>query len=378
MSDQHQSRAPGAVGSGSVDSSVSPLLSVDNLSVEFATPAGPLFAVRGISFDVLPGEVLGIVGESGSGKSVTAHSIMRLLPQNGRISGGGIRYLGEDVAAFEGRRLRSFRGGDVAMIFQEPGRSFDPIYSIGKTLGETIRAHEPELDEEAVREKSIQLLREANVPEPESRLDNFPHQFSGGLLQRIMIALALASDPKILIADEPTTALDVTIQAGIIDLLLRLKKDRGLSIIFITHNLALISNIADRIVVMYAGLIMEAGEATQVIQAPRHPYTRALLDSLLGLGQHYTRDALPTIAGNVPNPFKPEPGCPFAPRCPLARPECSSQVPPMASDESDYRCIVGGIKPEGLARNSRRDAEGGGASGPGGETTPGSEGGSDA
>jgi oligopeptide/dipeptide ABC transporter ATP-binding protein len=339
------------------------LLSVDNLSVDFSTPAGPLFAVRGISFDLYPGEILGIVGESGSGKSVTAHSIMRLLPQNGKISGGSIRYRGEEVAAFEGGRLQAFRGGDVAMIFQEPGRSFDPIYSIGKALAETIRAHQPDLDEEAVRDKSIRLLREANVPEPERRLDNFPHQFSGGLLQRIMIALALASDPKILIADEPTTALDVTIQAGIIDLLLRLKKDRGLSIIFITHNLALISNIADRIVVMYAGLIMESGPADQVISSPRHPYTRALLDSLLGLGQHYTRDVLPTIAGSVPNPFHPEPGCPFAPRCPLVRPECRGEVPPLVTEETAYRCVVTGVKePAGGAGGAQSgDPQSGGA-----------------
>lgn len=342
-----------------------PLLSVDNLAVEFSTPAGPLFAVRGIGFDVHPGEVLGIVGESGSGKSVTAHSIMRLLPENGRISNGNIRYRGEEVAAFEGARLQTFRGGDVAMIFQEPGRSFDPIYSIGKALAETIRAHQPDLDEEAVREKSIRLLREANVPEPERRLDNFPHQFSGGLLQRVMIALALASDPKILIADEPTTALDVTIQAGIIDLLLRLKEDRGLSILFITHNLALISNIADRIVVMYAGLILESGPATEVIASPRHPYTRALLDSLLGLGQHYTRDVLPTIAGSVPNPFRPEPGCPFAPRCPLVRPECRTEVPPIVSEATAYRCVVPGVK---------EPAAGGGA----GAQTGGETGGADA
>ncbi len=344
------SRATHGAGAATRDSATgsaaphAPLLSVDNLSVEFATTAGPLFAVRGVNFGVFPGEVLGIVGESGSGKSVTAHSVMRLLPQNGRIADGEVRYGGEDVARFAGQRLRSYRGGDIAMIFQEPGRSFDPIYSIGKALAETIRTHEPELDEEAVREKSIRLLTETNVPEPERRLDNFPHQFSGGLLQRVMIALALASDPTILIADEPTTALDVTIQAGIVDLLLRLKRERGLSIIFITHNLALISNIADRIVVMYAGLILEAGAAEEVISRPRHPYTRALLDSILNLGTHYSRDALPTIAGTVPNPFRPEPGCPFAPRCPLVRPACRSAIPTVVEDATEYRCVVPGVK----------------------------------
>ena len=320
------------------------LLEVKDLHIDFATEQGVLHAVRGVDFALEEGEVLGIVGESGSGKSVTAHSTMRLLPANARYTGGDVLYQGQSVFAFDYEGLRSYRGREIGIIFQEPGRSFDPIYSMGNSMAETIRSHQPDLTEEEIYEKSIRLLKETNVPFPEDRLTNFPHQFSGGLLQRILIAHALASDPKVLIADEPTTSLDVTIQAGIIELLLRLKEERNLSIIFITHNLALISGIADRIVVMYGGLVMEQGPTAEVLEAPRHPYTRALLNSILDLGQHYTDTPITAVAGTVPDPYRPEPGCPFAPRCPLAEAACTEAVPAFMRDGHLHRCRFPGVK----------------------------------
>ena len=323
------------------------LLEIDGLQVDFATSGGLLHAVRGASLDVHEAEIVGVVGESGSGKSVTASSVLRLLPGNGIHAGGDIRYRGRSVFSLAPPELRAFRGAEVSMIFQEPGRSFDPIYSVGKAMAETLRAHNGELSDDEARSRSIELLEEVRIPNAADRLVNFPHQFSGGLLQRIMIALALASNPKVLIADEPTTALDVTIQAGIVDLLLRLRDERNLAIVFITHNLALISNIADRIVVMYGGMVMEQGKTSDVLSTPRHPYSRALLNSMLTFGKHYSRDPLQTIKGNVPDPRRPEPGCPFAPRCPLATAECTRQIPPLVAEGQAghlHRCIIPGVK----------------------------------
>ncbi|MFW5695267.1 MAG: ABC transporter ATP-binding protein [Alkalispirochaeta sp.] len=321
------------------------ILTIEDLSVDFATTRGPLQAVRNVSFSLDAGEIVGIVGESGSGKSVTAQSIMRLHPANGRITGGAIRYRGRSVLEMTSEELRSFRGRQVAMIFQEPGRSFDPIYSIGKSMAETLRAHHPDLSDEDVRERSITLLEEVHVANPAERLDNFPHQFSGGLLQRIMIAHALAGDPDILIADEPTTALDVTIQAGIVKLLTELRRRRKLAILFITHNLALISQFADRIVVMYGGLVMEHGPPQEVLVRPRHPYTAGLLSSLVAFGVHHSERPLHILAGSPPDPTKPEPGCPFAPRCPLVAEECLRAVPPIRQEQASLvRCVVEGPK----------------------------------
>jgi oligopeptide/dipeptide ABC transporter ATP-binding protein len=328
---------------------VSALLEVRGLGVEFATPGGPLRAVRGVDFALGAGEVLGIVGESGSGKSVTAHALLRLLPPGGRVSGGTIRYAGADVGAMSPAELRRYRGGDVSLVFQEPGRSFDPIYPIGRALEETLRVHRPGLDRDGIRARSLELLREVHVPSPEERLGSFPHQMSGGLLQRVMIALALASDPSVLIADEPTTALDVTIQAQIVDLLLELRSRRGLAILFISHNLALVAGVADRLLVMYSGLVLEQGPAAAVLGSPRHPYTRALLDGLIRPGDHYTDGPLAAIAGTVPDPLDPPAGCPFVPRCALAAAACAAGLPPAAVDAGaapghTHRCIAGGVK----------------------------------
>jgi peptide/nickel transport system permease protein len=325
------------------------LLEVRDLRVQFATSGGALHAVNGVSFALEEGEVLGIVGESGSGKSVTAHALMGLLPENASLPGGEILYRGRPVRAMSREELRRYRGGQVGMIFQEPGRSFDPIYSIGNTLAETILTHEPQLPEEEVRERSVRLLEEVQVPYARERLGNFPHQFSGGLLQRIGIALALAAGPKLLIADEPTTALDVTIQAQIVQLLLSLKESRGLSILFISHNLALVGGLADRILVMYAGHVLEQGSGVEVLGGPLHPYTRALLDSHLEFGDHYSTNPLRAIGGTVPDPLHPEPGCPFEPRCPMAVARCREGLPGVSSEprggqEHLHRCLFAGVK----------------------------------
>jgi len=320
------------------------IFEVKGLRIDFTTHKGILQAVRGIDFGLEDGAILGIVGESGSGKSVTAHALLGLIPGNGNVTTGDILFRGRSVLSMGRDELRRFRGGKAGIIFQEPGRSFDPIYSVGRALEETILAHAPDLTPEQVRERSVRLLEEVQIPQSEERLGNFPHQFSGGMLQRIMIALALASDPDVLIADEPTTALDVTIQAQIIQLLLELKERRGLSIIFISHNLALVGSIADRIAVMYSGLILEEGPSSEVLERPEHPYTRALLDALLRFGDHYTEKSLRTVSGTIPDPHNPEPGCPFKPRCPMAVDRCTDAVPPVTGDGHRHRCLFAGVK----------------------------------
>jgi peptide/nickel transport system permease protein len=263
---------------------------------------------------------------------------------------GEIELNGQDIRRLAPEQLRMLRGKAISMIFQEPSRSFDPIYNLGKTFEETFKAKNPDISDDEVRSRSLQLLSEVHIPRAEERLKNFPHQFSGGMLQRIMIALALANDPDVLIADEPTTALDVTIQAQIVALLKELQLRRGLSLIFISHDLGLVGQIADRIMVMYAGLVLEFGPASEVLGTPRSPYTRALLKSLPAWGSHYRRDILFSIPGGVPDPTRPEPGCPFEPRCPLASSACSLSVPPLVQDSEQihgqYRCIVPGVKSE--------------------------------
>ncbi len=310
-----------------------PPLVVRGLTVAFPTPNGPLDAVRGVDLTVKRGECLGVVGESGSGKSVTAAAAMGLLGRD-TVVGGEILLNGRNLLSMDREEVRSLRGRVISMIFQEPGRSFDPIYSMGKTFEETFRAKNPSISRDEARERTVRLLREVHVPQAEERLSSFPHQLSGGLLQRVMIALALANDPEILIADEPTTALDVTIQAQIVGLLAELQEKRRLSLIFITHDLGLVGQIADRIQVMYAGLVLETGEAAEVFKRPRSPYTRSLLHALPTWGSHHSRDSLFTIKGSVPDPMPPEPGCPFAPRCYLAVDDCTRAVPPLAGDET--------------------------------------------
>ena len=297
------------------------LLSVENLHVTFTILRGikpvQVYAVRGVSFGLNRGEILGLVGESGSGKSVTTSAIPGLFSGNAEAS-GHIYYDGIDLMSLGNEELRKYRGTKIALIFQEPGRSFDPLQNIGSVFWETFRNAEPEISREQSDEKAAQLLTEVGMPDPKGRLAAYPHQFSGGQLQRIGIALALAQNCQLLIADEPTTALDVTIQAQIVSLLLRLKKERGLSIIFISHNINLVGQISDRIAVMYGGKVMESGTAEQIMKAPKHPYTRALVGALPEFGSHYTQKKMISIPGRVTAPAAPEPGCPFAPRCEFA------------------------------------------------------------
>lgn len=301
------------------------LLSVEDLHVTFSILRGvsqiPVYGVRGVSFYVNKGEILGLVGESGSGKSVTTTAIPGLLPANAELS-GHIYFNGTDLTSLSKDELRKYRGSEIALIFQEPGRSFDPLQTIGSVFLETFRVKEPEITREDALKKAEKLLAEVGLPDPAKRLASYPHQFSGGQLQRIGIALALAQDCRLLIADEPTTALDVTIQAQIVSLLLKLKEERNLSIIFISHNISLVAQICDRICVMYGGKVMETGTSSQIMNEPRHPYTKALVSAMPEFGLHYSRGRMVSIPGKVTDPASPEPGCPFEPRCSMADESC--------------------------------------------------------
>lgn len=287
---------------------------------------------------------MAIVGESGSGKSVTAHTVLSLLPDNAEVNYDAITFQQRTLSSLTPAELRSYRGGDIGIIFQEPSLSFDPLYPIGKTFHETIRAHFSEIRKEEVQERTIGLLREIGIDDAEKRIHNYPHQFSGGQLQRISLALAIAADPEILIADEPTTALDVTIQADIIALLKRIIKKRSLSVIFISHDITLISSVADRIAVMYSGHLLEIGDVRQITSDPHHPYSAALLGSVINPGVHYTRDALHAIRGAPPSPFATHDGCPFAERCDYVHEACRRALPPMQVEKSMHRCLIPGGK----------------------------------
>ena len=300
-------------------------LSVENLSVTFTVfregKRIDVYAVRGVSFSMQRGEVLGIVGESGSGKSVTVSAIPDLLPQNAFRS-GRVYFEGTELSALGEKEMRAFRGKKIGMIFQEPALSFDPLQTVGSVFFEALRTIDKSCTKDAAYEKAEALLKEVGLPDPRKRLASYPHQFSGGQLQRIGIALALAQGCELLIADEPTTALDVTIQAQIVSLLVRLQKERGLSVIFISHNIDIVSRIADRIIVMYGGKVMEEGSAESIVNTPRHPYTKALLASSANFGMHYTKERMKSIPGKVCDPSAPERGCPFAPRCAFVRSSC--------------------------------------------------------
>lgn len=301
------------------------LLAVQNLKVTFQILRGnkmiPIYAARGVSFSLNKGEILGIVGESGSGKSVSTTAIPGLLPKNA-FTEGHIFYKGTDLLTLSQKELREYRGKKIALIFQEPGRSFDPLQSIGKVFWETFRIENPKISKEEAYKKAEKLLSDVGIPEPSSRLSSYPHQFSGGQLQRIGIALALAQNCELLIADEPTTALDVTIQSQIISLLLKLKDEKGLSIIFISHNINLVAKISNRIAVMYGGKIMETGTPDDIINNPGHPYTQALVSALPEFGTHYTQQKMRFIPGRVSDPANPPAGCPFSPRCAFSKNEC--------------------------------------------------------
>jgi oligopeptide/dipeptide ABC transporter ATP-binding protein len=300
-----------------------PLLEIKDLQVEFPSGATAARAVDGVSLAVSEGKVLCLVGESGSGKSVTALSIARLLPSPpARYAGGEIWLQGRDILKVSSRELRKIRGAVVSYVFQDPGTSLNPVFRIGTQIKESLKYHRPEA---ATNGEVLRLLKLVGIPGPEARLRSYPHELSGGMQQRAMIAMALASQPRLLIADEPTSALDVTIQAQIIELLNELRRQLGMAILLITHNLGIVADIADEVAVMYAGQIVENGPAREVLTRPLHPYTRALIDSVPQLGSATER--LRGIPGNVPLPGFAPSGCRFHPRCARAQPSCQTDVP---------------------------------------------------
>lgn len=299
-----------------------PLLSIEDLTIEFATDGGPVRVVDRLSLSLEPGETLCLVGESGSGKSVTALSIARLLASPPvSYPTGRILLNGADVLKMDNGQLRRIRGGIVGYVFQEPGASLNPVFRVGQQIKESLKLHRPQAATDA---EVLRLLALVGIPAPESRIRDYPHQMSGGMQQRVMIAMALAAQPKLLVADEPTTALDVTIQAQILDLLRDLKDRLGMAILLITHNLGIVRDIADRVAVMYAGQLVERGSASGVIHNPAHPYTRALLRSVPQLGD--THERLPAIGGHVPPAGQFPKGCRFHPRCPQAKGECADDL----------------------------------------------------
>jgi len=321
---------------------MAPLLEITDLKTHFPTRAGLVRAVDGVSFSLGRGELLGLVGESGCGKSITALSVMQLIAPPGKIAGGSIRFAGEELTTASPERLREIRGNDIAMIFQDPMTSLNPVYTVGEQIAEALRLHR-KLDRKAAKEAAIEAMREVAIPAPETRVDDYPHQLSGGMRQRIMIAMALACDPELLIADEPTTALDVTIQAQILELLNELRKTRELAVLLITHDLGVVAEVADRVCVMYTGKIVEEAGVKEIFAAPKHPYTQGLLKSVPKLSAAGHRvERLSTIDGTVPTPTDLPPGCHFAPRCPQRMPECEKgEIPFFEVGENDkVRCLL--------------------------------------
>jgi len=321
------------------------LLEIRGLRVSFATDAGPVPAVRGVDLAIAQGETLALVGESGCGKSVTALSILRLVATPpGRYDAGEVRFAGEDLLTVSEERIREVRGNDVAMIFQEPMTSLNPVFPVGDQVAETIALHQRVGAAEA-RARAIEALRRVGIPAPEQRVDEYPHQLSGGLRQRVMIAMALACSPRLLIADEPTTALDVTIQAQILELVAKLQAELGMAVLLITHDLGVVAETAHRVAVMYAGRVVEEAGVLELFERPRHPYTAGLLRSRPRLDAG--RGRLVPIEGSVPDALHVPPGCPFHPRCPYAIERCPKEDPPLF-DEAGHRhaCWVAAERPE--------------------------------
>ena len=316
------------------------MLSVENLSVSFPGPGGrALPAVREVSFGLGPGETLGLVGESGSGKSVTALAIMRLLVPQARVS-GAIRFEGRDLLAVADEDMRRVRGAGMAMIFQEPMTALNPVMRVGDQVAEAVLAHQ-KISQREAKERAVEALRDVALPEPEKRARDYPHQLSGGMRQRVMIAMAIVNHPRLLIADEPTTALDVTIQAQILDLLAELRDKFKLAMLFISHDLAVVSQVAGRVAVMYGGSIVEMAARAEIFRAARHPYTRGLLKAVPTLRTN-RQQPLETIAGTVPAARNLPPGCAFEPRCELRVPACAEALPPLVEVSPGHlaRCPV--------------------------------------
>ncbi len=301
------------------------LLEVENLRTTFATEDGLVTAVNGLSFSIDAGQTLGIVGESGSGKSVTSLSIMRLIQRPGSIASGAIRFNGQDLLAKSEAEMRAIRGRDIAMIFQDPMTSLNPVLTIGEQIAEAVRLHLG-MNRRQAREKAIEMLAKVRIPAPEKRFDDYPHQFSGGMRQRVMIAMALSCNPKLLIADEPTTALDVTIQAQILELMNEMQRETGAAIMMITHDLGVVAGVCKNVLVMYAGNMVEYGPADRIFDHPAMPYTQGLLTSLPRLDER-ERGRLQPIPGQPPNLLRLPAGCAFAPRCSHVMPVCAQTVP---------------------------------------------------
>lgn len=315
------------------------VLSIDNLQIELRGGGTRTSVVDGLSLEIDRGEIAALVGESGCGKSITSLAILRLLPSAAHIVGGSVQLDGRDLLSLGESALRDVRGNRIGMIFQEPMSSLNPLITVGQQIGETLRLHRGMSPRDA-RRRSIELLERVKIPAAASRIDDYPHQLSGGMRQRVMIAVALACEPILLIADEPTTALDVTVQAQIIDLLREIQSAMGLAVLFITHDLALVSNIADRVYVMYAGRVVEQASAKQLFSRPRHPYTQALLRSLPRMEQRQGTAPLPVIPGEVPRPWNRPGGCAFHPRCDTYQNDlqCQAETPQLRQMEESACC----------------------------------------
>ena len=319
------------------------LLEVRNLQTHFPTRAGLVRAVDGVSFHLDRGELLGLVGESGCGKSMTALSVMRLISPPGKIVNGEILFDGKDLLKLSDSQMREMRGDDIAMIFQDPMTSLNPVFTVGEQIAEALRLHR-KLSRSEARKATIEAMREVAIPDPARRVDDYPHQLSGGMRQRVMIAMALACNPKLLIADEPTTALDVTIQAQILELLDELRKQRELAVLLITHDLGVVAEVADRVAVMYTGRIVEESPVDELFARPKHPYTEGLLRSVpkLTSAALIKSERLETIEGVVPRPTDLPPGCHFAPRCRHRMPRCTAEEIPLYQLEGnvEVRCVL--------------------------------------
>jgi oligopeptide/dipeptide ABC transporter ATP-binding protein len=319
------------------------LLEVSDLQTHFPTRSGLVRAVDGVSFYLDRGELLGLVGESGCGKSITALSVMRLIAPPGKIVNGKILFDGKDLLKLSDSEMREMRGDDIAMIFQDPMTSLNPVFTVGEQIAEALRLHR-KMSQKQARQATIEAMREVAIPDPARRVNDYPHQLSGGMRQRVMIAMALACNPKLLIADEPTTALDVTIQAQILELLNDLRKQRQLAVLLITHDLGVVAEVADRVAVMYTGKIVEESPVEGLFARPKHPYTEGLLRSVPKLSSEHVieKARLETIEGVVPRPTDLPPGCHFAPRCRYRMPRCTEEEIPLYQLEGDVqvRCVL--------------------------------------
>jgi oligopeptide/dipeptide ABC transporter ATP-binding protein len=316
--------------------SASPLLKIDGLRVEFGPQDAPLAAVKGVGLEVHPGEIVGLIGESGSGKSLTCRSVMRLIHPPGRIAAGTIAFEDRDVLAMDNKALREFRAHDAGMIYQDPFSSLNPVFRVGEQIVETLRANLGMGKEEA-RAHAVELLDGVGIPDPERRALSYPHELSGGMRQRVMIALATASRPRLLLADEPTTALDVTTQAQILALLQRLRAERGMAVLIVSHDFGVIAQVCDRVAVMYGGHVVETAPIATIYEQAEHPYTRALMESVPELESAGKRVRRQGIPGSPPELTEELPGCVFAPRCAFARPECRSVSMALEAVAPDHR-----------------------------------------